>query len=158
MRVALADAAATSRLAARFAQNLPPSVAGWCILLSGELGAGKSTFARALLAALGHAGPVPSPTYTLVEPYDTSKGSVYHIDLYRISSEEELHFLGFEELDEGLRLIEWPERVAELKALADVRILLEYEGAGRLGTLTGLSRRGADLVAALAGRVAELQD
>ncbi len=94
MNVFLADEAATAALGRQFLSVLPEDLAGWTVLLSGELGAGKSTFARALIKAAGHSGPVPSPTYTLVEPYQLSRGSIYHIDLYRISSEEELRYLG----------------------------------------------------------------
>lgn len=150
MIVELEDERATCRLAERFGELLPASTAGWTVLLAGELGAGKSTFARALLGALGHKGPVPSPTYTLVEPYETPKGSIYHIDLYRIVSEEELRYLGFAELDSGMKLIEWPERAADVAAQADVRILLDYQGTGRVAKLVGLSTRGAELVAGLA--------
>ena len=106
----LPDDAATGALAQRLAVALPEPIGGLTLLLRGELGAGKSTFARALIRALGHQGPVPSPTYTLVEPYELSAGSVYHIDLYRISSEDELRYLGWTELDEGFRIVEWPDR------------------------------------------------
>ena len=115
---------------------------GWTILLQGELGAGKSTLARAILHALGHSGTVPSPTYTLVEPYDLSRYPVYHIDLYRISSSEELEFLGWSDLQSGLILVEWPERVPGLSESADIRIELSYLGEGRAARLTGLSERG----------------
>ena len=89
---------------------LPDELGGWTLLLSGELGAGKSTFARALIRAAGHDGPVPSPTYTLVEPYNLSAGRFYHVDLYRVSDEEELRYLGWNELDDGFRLVEWPDQ------------------------------------------------
>ena len=103
--------------------------AGMTILLEGDLGAGKSTFARGLIRALGHSGPVPSPTYTLVEPYALPAVTVYHVDLYRVSSEDELRFLGWNELDDGLRLVEWPDRAPQLAGTADIRLLLEYDGA-----------------------------
>ena len=112
---------------------LPGDVAGWTILLQGELGSGKSTLARAMLRESGHSGAVPSPTYTLIEPYELPGLSVYHIDLYRIADEEELDYLGWSDLEDGLRLIEWPERVPGLAANADVLIGLAYEGAGRAG-------------------------
>ena len=143
----LADEAATERLAGSLAAALPADPAGLTILLEGELGAGKSTLARGLLRALGHEGAVPSPTYTLVEPYSFPDFSVYHIDLYRISSAEELEFLGWSDFDDGLRLIEWPERVADLSSQADLRVTLQYHGAGRLATLEALSERGQPLLA-----------
>jgi tRNA threonylcarbamoyladenosine biosynthesis protein TsaE len=146
MKRHLADAAATAAFAAEVRARLPADKTGWLVLLEGELGAGKSSFARALIAALGHEGPVPSPTYTLVEPYEMPGVTVYHIDLYRVSSEDELPFLGFGELDEGLRLVEWPERAPALAAAADLRLRLGYAGAGRDAELTGLSARGRALI------------
>jgi tRNA threonylcarbamoyladenosine biosynthesis protein TsaE len=112
------------------------------IFLAGDLGAGKTTFARGFLRGWGHAGRVPSPTYTLIEPYTFPGRSIYHIDLYRIADQEELDYLGWSDLEDGLRLIEWPERVPGLTAQADVLVSLAYEGAGRVATLTSLSDRG----------------
>jgi tRNA threonylcarbamoyladenosine biosynthesis protein TsaE len=150
MRLFLADEAATIDLGRRFLEQLPLELAGWTVLLGGELGAGKSTFARAMIRAAGHTGPVPSPTYTLVEPYTVSRGAIYHVDLYRISSEEELRYLGWDELDDGFRLVEWPERAPGLAAQADVAVTLIYDGDGRSARLDGLSERGARLVEAIA--------
>lgn len=143
----LPDEAATAAFAARIGRSLPADLAGWTLLLEGSLGTGKSTFARALLRALGHTGPVPSPTYTLVEPYRLAAGKVYHVDLYRVASAEELRFLGWTELDDGLRLVEWPDRAPELSDSADLRVCFEYEGSGRRATVLGLSRRGSQLAA-----------
>lgn len=149
MKLDLPDPLATEALARRVAASLPDALSGWTILLEGDLGAGKSTFARALIHALGHAGPVPSPTYTLVEPYTLSRGPVYHVDLYRIADESELHYLGLTDLDDGCRLIEWAERAPGLSGTADLSLTLRYSGAGREAELTGLSPRGADVVARL---------
>lgn len=149
MSLFLKDEAATIDFGRRFLERLPEDLAGWTVLLSGELGAGKSTFARALITSAGHTGPVPSPTYTLVEPYLLPRGNIYHIDLYRVSSEEELRYLGWNELDDGFRLVEWPERAPQLSSQADIRLTLFYEGEGRRAELTGLSRRGEALVRAL---------
>ena len=126
-----------------------PCVLNLTLLLEGELGAGKSTFARALIHALGHDGAVPSPTYTLVEPYDLPGRVIYHIDLYRVVEESELRYLGWTDLEDGLRLVEWPDRAPGLASLADLRLRLEYAGPGRAATLDGLSDRGRALVAAL---------
>ncbi|NNC56776.1 MAG: tRNA (adenosine(37)-N6)-threonylcarbamoyltransferase complex ATPase subunit type 1 TsaE [Woeseiaceae bacterium] len=142
----LSDEAATIAFARQLFEHLPENLAGWTVLLSGELGAGKSTFARALINAAGHVGPVPSPTYTLVEPYNVSRGTIYHIDLYRVSDEEELRYLGWNELDDGFRLVEWPDRAPGLSAQADLQLTLAYEGDGRQLELSGLSDRGAALV------------
>lgn len=149
MTLYLPDEAATIDFGRRLLEQLPNDVAGWIVLLSGELGAGKSTFARALIRAAGHTGPVPSPTYTLVEPYTLPGVTIYHIDLYRISSEEELRYLGWNELDDGFRLVEWPDRAPGLVAQADLELTLSYEGEGRRADLQGLSQRGAALVSAL---------
>lgn len=138
---------ATESLAGNMARCLPADAAGWSILLQGELGAGKSTYARAMLRALGHAGTVPSPTYTLVEPYELSNYSVYHIDLYRLASADELEYLGWGDLQEGLRLIEWPERAPLLVEEADIRVAFDFDGTGRTAELSGLSARGTALLA-----------
>ena len=151
MKVHLPDEGATEALAGRVAAELPADTAGWIVLLSGELGAGKSTFARALIRALGHSGPVPSPTYTMVEPYKVPRGQVYHVDLYRVSGEEELRYLGWSELDDGLRLVEWPERAPGLAAHADLEVRLTYVGTGRDAEMIGLNQRGTALVAQLEG-------
>jgi tRNA threonylcarbamoyladenosine biosynthesis protein TsaE len=146
----LPDERATIELAGRFAAALPDSLAGWTVLLAGELGAGKSTFARALIRTLGHSGPVPSPTYTLVEPYQVPRGPIYHIDLYRVTSDDELRYLGWNEIDDGLRLVEWPERAPGLAEQADLQLTLAYDGAGRTARFLALSEKGRQLMAALA--------
>ena len=148
-RLSLADASATEALANRVATALPDDSAGWLILLQGELGAGKSTLARAMVHSLGHEGAVPSPTYTLVEPYELASGPLYHVDLYRVADVEELEFLGWQDLREGCLLVEWPERAPAIAEQADLRILLEYDGDGRQATLTGISERGEALAAAI---------
>ena len=145
----LPDEAATNAFATRLHAALPADIAGWTVLLEGELGTGKSTLARALIRAFGHAGAVPSPTYTLVEPYKLSSGNIYHVDLYRVAAEEELRFLGWNELDDGLRLVEWPDRAPELAASADLRITLSYAQAGRSLELVGLTERGRAVAAKL---------
>ena len=147
MRLFLEDEAATTALAERFRAALPESLSGLTVLLVGELGAGKSTFARGLIRAMDHKGPVPSPTYTLVEPYHLPSGIIYHVDLYRIASAEELRFLGWNELDDGLRLVEWPDRAPELANSADVRVTLSYDGAGRSVQIDALSTLGQELIA-----------
>jgi tRNA threonylcarbamoyladenosine biosynthesis protein TsaE len=152
MRRHLPDPGATEALARELLGQLPEDTAGWTLLLEGDLGAGKSTFARALIQAMGHRGPVPSPTYTLVEPYELGGRIIYHVDLYRVSDEEELRYLGWTELEEGLRLVEWPERAPGLAAAADLRVHFDYAGAGRDVNVEGLSARGQALVVAWAGR------
>jgi len=142
----LADENATVLLAEALLAALPVSLDGWTILLRGELGAGKSTFARAFIRAAGHVGVVPSPTYTLIEPYALLRGNLYHVDLYRVSDEEELRYLGWGELEDGLRLVEWPERAPGLVSEADLALLLSYEGSGRRACLQGISDRGREVI------------
>jgi tRNA threonylcarbamoyladenosine biosynthesis protein TsaE len=143
----LADEAATIAFGRDLFEAMPEDLAGWTILLSGELGAGKSTFARAFIRAAGHEGPVPSPTYTLVEPYRLSGNSLYHVDLYRVSDEEELRYLGWNELDDGCRIVEWPDRAPGLVNQADLSLEFSYADGGRDVVLTALSKRSRAVVA-----------
>jgi tRNA threonylcarbamoyladenosine biosynthesis protein TsaE len=114
--IELADEAATADLARRLAPSLKP---GDVVALHGDLGAGKTSFARALIRALSGADgaerEVPSPTFTLVQSYDTPAGRVHHFDLYRIVSPDELMEIGWDEaLADGIVLVEWPERAGNL--------------------------------------------
>ena len=143
MRRYLPDEAATIAFGREILERLPADLAGWTILLSGELGAGKSTFARAFIRAAGHEGAVPSPTYTLVEPYSLPHGNVYHVDLYRVADEEELRYLGWNELDDGCRIVEWPDRAPGLVDQADLAIMFSYAPVGRNVEVTALSERAA---------------
>src|SRR3546814_5360074 len=101
------------------------------VYLHGDLGAGKSTLARAWLRALGVEGPIRSPTYTLVERYPVPGGEALHLDLYRIGGAGELEFLGLDDADVALWLVEWPERGTGGLPAADLRVDLSMEGAGR---------------------------
>jgi tRNA threonylcarbamoyladenosine biosynthesis protein TsaE len=105
---ALPDMTATEILAARLAPYLRR---GDMLTLQGPLGAGKTAFARALLRVLGVEGEVPSPTFTLIQTYDTADFTVHHFDLYRLKSEGELDELGWDDLlSDGVTIVEWPER------------------------------------------------
>ncbi len=132
---------ATLELGARLAGSLQP---GLIVFLKGELGTGKTTLVRGLLRALGYSGPVRSPTFTLVEPYVTEAGRIYHFDLYRLADPEELEYIGAREYFDGdaLCLIEWPERGAGWLPPADILIELSVDGRGRRARLCAQSARG----------------
>ena len=119
--------------------------------LQGALGAGKTTWVRAFLEARGHTGVVPSPTYTLVEPYELGPHPVYHIDLYRLQQVEELDELGVRELlsEPVTVLIEWPERWPGIAAHADLNLQLtpEPEETARRLEIQALRPRGEALLA-----------
>ncbi|MDP3404940.1 MAG: tRNA (adenosine(37)-N6)-threonylcarbamoyltransferase complex ATPase subunit type 1 TsaE [Brevundimonas sp.] len=135
----LPDADATTALGQAIAPHLAP---GEAVLLYGPLGMGKSTLARGLIRAL--AGPhedVPSPTFTLVQVYETDP-PVAHFDLYRLTRPDEAFEIGLDEaLDTGCALIEWPERLGDdpARALGPDRlsIVLEESGEGRHATVSG---------------------
>src|SRR5260221_1140282 len=108
IRLTLRDEAATAELGALIAAALAP---GDVVALSGELGAGKTALARAILRSLGVGGHVPSPTFTLVQAYETPGLTLHHFDFYRIERASELSELGLDDaLEGGAVLIEWPER------------------------------------------------
>ncbi len=133
IRLHLNDAAATDALARALAQTQPPQA---MVYLQGDLGAGKSTLARAWLRTLGVAGAIRSPTYTLVEHYSLPDGSnALHLDLYRIADAGELEFLALDDTGAGLWLVEWPERAARSLPVADLRIALLVAGEGREVTI-----------------------
>jgi len=151
MHLYLPDSDATDALARVLAQTQPmPAV----VYLQGDLGAGKSTLARAWLRALGVTGAVRSPTYTLVERYPLSTpqgdGEALHLDLYRIGDAGELEFLGLDDAQATLWLVEWPERGGKALPAADLRIELEVDGAGRRCRLRPVSPAGSAWLSSLA--------
>lgn len=120
----LLDEASLAALAEDLGRRLVPGEVIW---LSGELGAGKTTFVRAVVRGLGAATPATSPTYALVHHYDTPRGPVYHVDCYRLRSPEEAHDLDWETLASGTALlIEWPERAGAWAPRPSRRITLAH--------------------------------
>lgn len=142
MKIELPDAEATTRLGQIIA---PLLAAGDSVLLYGPLGMGKSTLARGLIRALTTPDEdVPSPTFTLVQFYD-SEPPVAHFDLYRLTRPEEAFEIGLDEaLDEGCAVIEWPERLGEApeRFLGPDRLtlIIAEDGDGRLATVSGAGR------------------
>lgn len=131
----------------RLARALATCVSeGGVILLEGQLGAGKTTFARALLGALGVGERIKSPTYSLIESYRVNDLRVHHLDLYRIADAEELEWLGLPDLLEGnsLLLVEWPERGVGALPPPDLRLCLNHAGEHRDLAAIATSPRGAD--------------
>jgi len=145
----LPDEAATTALGLRWARALQ---GGQVIHLHGPLGAGKTSFTRALLTALEVGERVKSPTYSLIEGYATAAGQpAWHLDLYRIADPGELEWLGLDALadPEALVLVEWPERGAGALPAVDMELRLDYEGAGRKLSARACSARGERLLARL---------
>ena len=131
----LPDEAATLALGAAIAGLLRR---GDLLTLSGDLGAGKTTLSRGVLRGLGHAGPVPSPNFTLVQHYETERLALAHFDLYRLAARDEIFELGFDDaLHEGVVLVEGPEVLGEGRPADRLAVRLEDSGTGRLAQMTG---------------------
>ena len=127
MKALTRSEADTAALAARFAETLKP---GDCVLLHGDLGAGKSVFVRGAARALGVRGAMPSPTFTLMIPYEGDV-KLYHFDLYRLGDPEEFYAAGLDEFvgGDGVALIEWPE-MAELAPEGAIHVRISRSDAG----------------------------
>lgn len=141
----LSDEAATVAAGARLGRAIRPHLQqGFVVFLNGVLGAGKTTFCRGVLSAFGHAGPVKSPTYTLVEPYQFADATVYHFDLYRLGSAEELEFMGIRDYFQAgsLCIVEWPERGEGFLPPADVLAEVTPENRGRRLQLHAVTEQG----------------
>ncbi len=144
----LPDAQATRAFGKRLADCCR---GGLLVFLHGDLGAGKTTLVRGFLLAAGCSGAVKSPTYTLVEPYSSQRGSFYHLDLYRLADPEELEWIGVRDLLDGEQvcLIEWPEQGAGFLPEADLHVYLAVENSGRRVSLECGTARGERVVRCL---------
>jgi tRNA threonylcarbamoyladenosine biosynthesis protein TsaE len=149
-----ADEAATRAFGERLGRLLAP---GDVVCLAGELGAGKTMLAQGIAAGLGVDEPVSSPTFALVQEY-AGRAPIYHLDLYRLASLDELIDLGFPELWHagGVILIEWPERIAPALPPDRLEIHLAPHPAGRRLTLAAHGRRASRVLADIEGAVNHL--
>ncbi|EWY40371.1 ATPase or kinase [Skermanella stibiiresistens SB22] len=150
LTIDLQDEAATADLASRLGRLLR---AGDMVALRGDLGAGKTSLARALIQSLGDADEeVPSPTFTLVQTYETPAGPVWHFDLYRLGGPDEVIELGWDDArTDGIAVVEWPDRLGTLMPDERLDITLAFgpDPTARRATLTGFG--------AWAGRVESLE-
>ena len=137
----LPNEAATLAFAAQFACAVSQSDAllvskssGLVVYLHGDLGAGKTTFVRGFLHALGYAGKVKSPTYNLVEQYTIVNKTIYHFDLYRFNDAEEWEAAGFRDYfnAQSICMIEWPEKAEGLLPVPDIDLHLHLQETGRI--------------------------
>jgi len=146
VKLSLPDAEATAALGARSrARPAPPrrrARARLQLNLSGDLGAGKTALARAMLKALGVSGPVKSPTFALLEPYSVSSLDFHHFDFYRFADPSEFGSSGFRDHFGPGRIcaIEWPERAGPRLPSADLSIALSVDGDGRTASIAAASQ------------------
>lgn len=118
------------------------------IYLNGELGTGKTTFARGFLKGRGYFGKIKSPTYTLVESYSCSSLTVYHLDLYRLKQAEELEFLGIRDYvaNDGILLIEWPELGKGFIPEPSLKLQFDFHDEARKVTLAAANLLGQEIM------------
>lgn len=140
----------------RFGQRLAQLTQGLGILfLEGDLGAGKTTLSRGIIRGLGHVGPVKSPTFTLVEPYEIGTVRAFHFDLYRLVDPEELEYMGIRDYFDGdaLCLIEWPRKGAGFLPKPDLTITISAAVVGRSLQILPQTERGEAWCAVLAQEI-----
>lgn len=152
LRLDLDDEPMSCQMASRFAKILvAPLVIGFC----GEIGAGKTTFIRAMLRSLGIQGAIKSPTYTLVESYPLKGLLIHHFDLYRIHEDIELEYIGFRDYmtNEAICCIEWPERVQSALDSIDIQFTLTPKGNGRELEMVAITSKGQHILSLFSGVV-----
>ena len=144
----LPDAAATAALGKALAEGVAP---GRVLYLRGDLGAGKTNLVRGMLRALGYAGRVKSPTYTLVEPYELSSLHFYHFDFYRLKDRSEWGSSGFRDYfnPHAFCVVEWPEKAGEVLPPPDLEVALQFSGEGRKASLAARTAAGASWLSSL---------
>lgn len=124
------------------------------LTFSGEIGAGKTTFIRAMLRALGVKSAIKSPTFSLIESYQCGDLQIHHFDLYRIHDETELEYIGFRDYfsSNSVCCIEWPERANHSLEQVDINFAFAISGGGRLLTVHALSAAGLTILSCLEGK------
>jgi tRNA threonylcarbamoyladenosine biosynthesis protein TsaE len=147
----LPDPEAQLAFGARLAALVPPRL---ILYLEGDLGTGKTTLTRGVLAGLGHRGAARSPTYTLLEPYELADRRLNHLDLYRLGDPQELEYLGLRDLlaEDAVWMVEWPERGRGVLPPPDLTIAIEYAVNGRRLRLSTTTPTGEAVLEALTGR------
>ena len=153
--VYLPDESATDRLAQQLATLISTEISNGChhdphlkkgghIHLKGDLGAGKTSFARAFLRAMGVTGRIKSPTYTLLESYKVSSLYLYHFDFYRFSDTNEWQDAGFREnlLEDAIVLIEWAEKAGSSLPPPDIELSLNYASSKKKKKIQAFSEKG----------------
>ncbi|ARG96582.1 tRNA (adenosine(37)-N6)-threonylcarbamoyltransferase complex ATPase subunit type 1 TsaE [Legionella micdadei] len=147
----LPDETSSEMVATHLAACLTPPL---ILTFSGEIGAGKTTFIRAMLRVLGVKTAIKSPTFSLVESYQCEHLQIHHFDLYRIHDETELEYIGFRDyfLANSICCIEWPERASHTLEHVDMNFAFEISGSGRLLTVRALSAAGETMLSCLVGK------
>lgn len=149
-------------LGEEIARAIDEVAGGFIVALDGELGAGKTTLVSGILRAYGVTGPVRSPTYTLIEPYEAAGKRIYHLDLYRLADPGEVEPLGIRDLlsEAPVLLVEWPSRAAGALPAFDLTIGIDYlstDGDGRRVTLQPHSSSGANVVQHIVAAIPEMR-
>lgn len=147
-RLVLENTAATQRLGEQLAPHVrAPLTMTFC----GEIGAGKTTFIRAMLKALGVEGAIKSPTFSIVESYQILNTQIHHFDLYRINEPSELEYMGFRDywMDHAICLIEWPERAMHGLDIVDLSFVIHHQGDGRVIDLSAHTSQGLSVLSFL---------
>lgn len=144
---------ATNHIAIEFASCL---IAPLVVTFSGQIGAGKTAFIRAMLRELGIRSTIKSPTFSIVESYSATTFCIHHFDLYRISAQDELNYIGFRDyfLENAICCIEWPEKAGEYLDDIDINFSLDIKGTGRELKVSSYNPRANDILFRLLGKLA----